>query len=123
MSRIRSTNTSLEEKVFKYLKHEKIYFQKHYKKAIGNPDIALPRKKKAVFIDGDFWHGWKFKERLKKLPRVYWREKIKKNIKRDEQNRRLLRRSGWKILRVWGHELKKNEEKTLGKIKEFLLSN
>ncbi|RZD19594.1 MAG: hypothetical protein EVG15_00760 [Candidatus Acididesulfobacter diazotrophicus] len=60
MSNIRSQNTKVEILVFRELRKRKIYFQKHYKKAIGNPDIALPRKKKAVFIDGDFWHGYQF---------------------------------------------------------------
>ena len=60
MSKIRSSNTKIELAVFKRLKKRGIYFQKHYKKAPGTPDIALPRKKKAVFIDGDFWHGNNF---------------------------------------------------------------
>ena len=123
MSRIRSQNTSLETNVFRYLKRHRIHFQKHYKKAPGVPDIALPRKKKAVFIDGDFWHGWKFSERKKTLPKVYWREKIERNIQRDKANRAKLRRAGWRVLRVWEHELKKKPEKTLQKIADFLTSD
>ncbi len=122
MSRIRSSNTRQEELVFKYLQGKKIYFQKHYKRVPGNPDIALPRKKKAVFIDGDFWHGWKFKERAIKLPKEYWQEKIGNNIKRDSKNRRELRHKGWRILRIWEHQLKKKEQQTLEKIMNFLIS-
>jgi len=102
MSRIHATNTQLEKRVFKYLQRKRIHFQRHYSRALGNPDIALPRKKKAVFIDGDFWHGWKFKEKSQRLPKEYWREKIERNIKRDEQNKRALRGDGWRVLRVWG---------------------
>ena len=54
MSKIRSKNTKIEVNVFRELRKRGIYFQKHYKGTIGNPDIALPRKKKAIFIDGDF---------------------------------------------------------------------
>lgn len=122
MSKIRSSNTRQEKLVFKYLQCKKIYFQKHYKRAPGNPDIALPRKKKAVFIDGDFWHGWKFKERANKLPKEYWKEKIGNNIKRDSKNRRKLRLKGWRILRIWEHQLKKKEQQTLEKIVNFLIS-
>lgn len=122
MSRIRSSNTKIEKKVFKYLRHKKIYFQKHYRRAPGNPDIALLRKKKAIFIDGDFWHGWKFKERADKLPKEYWREKIENNIKRDKKNRRKLRQAGWRVLRIWEHQLKKKEAETFEKIVIFLLS-
>jgi len=122
MSRIRSRHTSPELLVYRYLRREGVYFQKHYKKAPGSPDIALPKKKIAVFIDGDFWHGWKFAERREKLPEIYWREKIEKNIKRDKARRAKLKRMGWKVLRVWEHDLKKRPEATLEKIRLFLVS-
>lgn len=44
----------MEKNVFSHLRKNGIYFQKHYNKAPGSPDIALPRKKICVFIDGDF---------------------------------------------------------------------
>ena len=53
MSKIRSKNTKIENLVFKELRKRKIYFQRHYKKCAGSPDIALPKKKIAIFIDGD----------------------------------------------------------------------
>ncbi len=56
MSRIRAKDTRIEKTVFSYLRKKKIYFQKHYSKVAGNPDIALPAEKIAVFINGDFWH-------------------------------------------------------------------
>lgn len=122
MSRIRATNTQLEKKVFKHLQRKRIHFQRHYRRAPGNPDIALPRKKKVVFIDGDFWHGWKFKESVKRLPKDYWRGKIEGNIKRDEKNRRALKRDGWRVLRIWEHQLKRKEAETLERIEKFLTS-
>jgi DNA mismatch endonuclease (patch repair protein) len=122
MSRIRSRNTSLELRVFRFLRREGIHFQKHYKKAAGAPDVALPKKKRAVFIDGDFWHGWKFKKQRPRLPAIYWRSKIEGNIIRDKSRRAALKRNGWKVIRIWEHELVKKEEKTLQRIKEFLLS-
>ena len=120
MSRIRSKNTSPERKVFSYLRRNKIYFQKHYKRAHGNPDIAIPSKKKAVFIDGDFWHGRRFAAEKKRLPKTYWLPKIEANIRRDKKNRSRLRKEGWTVLRVWEYDLKKNENKVLEKIKNFL---
>lgn len=123
MSHIRSKNTGIEQLVCRYLRSKNIYFQKHYKRAPGNPDIALPRKKKAVFIDGDFWHGWKFAEKKKRLPNDgYWIQKIEKNIRRDKKNRARLRKDGWKVLRIWEHQLKKDPETSLKRITEFLES-
>lgn len=120
MSKIRSRNTKAEVLVFRELRKKKIYFQKHYKKCPGNPDIALPRKKIVIFIDGDFWHGYGFKKWGKRLPKKYWLEKIRKNIERDKKTRRELKKNGWKVLRVWEHELEKNEDKTFKKLIDFI---
>lgn len=120
MSKIRSKNTKAELIVFKELRKRKVYFRKHYKKVAGSPDIALPRKKIAIFIDGDFWHGKNFKKEEKRLPRKYWRDKIKSNILRDKRNRNLLRRQGWKILRVWESEIVGNKDFLINKVNEFL---
>lgn len=120
MSKIRSKNTKAEIIVFRELKRRGIYFQKHYNKALGKPDISLPRKKKAVFIDGDFWHGYKFKKQKNRLPKKYWRAKIESNIRRDHSNRAKLRRASWQTLRVWEHEVFKNFDDIINKIIKFL---
>lgn len=119
MSRIRSKNTKVEILVFRELGRKGLYFQKHYRRAVGNPDIALPRKKKAVFIDGDFWHGYGFKKTKDRLPE-FWITKIEGNIKRDRKNRRILKKEGWGILRIWEHEIEGNFEKSIDKIVSFL---
>jgi DNA mismatch endonuclease (patch repair protein) len=119
MSRVKSKNTSPERLVFAYLRKQKICFQKHYGHAPGSPDIALPRKRKAVFIEGGFWHGWGFKKLRPKLP-LYWREKIENNIRRDKRNRAHLARLGWSVLRIWDHDLKRKPLATLERITSFL---
>jgi DNA mismatch endonuclease, patch repair protein len=120
MSNIRSKNTAVEKVIFSALRKRGVYFQKHYKKALGNPDIALPKKKIALFIDGDFWHGYNFAKQKKRLPKKYWLKKIEDNIKRDRKNRNKLKREGWKVLRVWEHEIKKNPERAIKKVVVFL---
>ncbi len=108
MSRIRSKNTKAEMIAFSYLRKQKIYFQKHYSKALGKPDIALPRKKIAIFIDSDFWHGRTYNKVLKnRPPGDYWIMKIAKNMERDKLTRDLLRTKGWKILIVWEEDIKR----------------
>lgn len=120
MSRIRSKDTLIERTVFKFLRKQKIYFQKHYNKVLGNPDIALPREKKAVFIDGDFWHGRDYAKRKKRLP-AYWRNKISGNMARDKRNRAKLRKDGWRVLRVWECGIKRHPAETMVKIADFLI--
>lgn len=125
MSHIRSKNTKSEVLVFRYLRRHKIYFQKHYSRAPGKPDLAQPRKKKAVFIDGDYWHG-RTLERLRSTRSRddYWVVKISKNVERDASQRNELRSLGWKVLEIWesdlGRRSKKVREETLEKIREFL---
>lgn len=122
MSRIRSKDTKAEVLVFRYLRKNNIYFQKHYKNAPGNPDIALPRNKRAVFIDSDFWHAREYRKTLNRLPEGYWKNKIQKNRKRDIATGRELERLGWKYIRAWESDInrKRTQGKTLGKIKKFL---
>lgn len=124
MSSIRSKNTGAERIVFSYLRKQKIYFQKHYKRVAGTPDIALPRKKKAVFIDSAFWHGRKFDAMLKtRPPDDYWVKKIARNMDRDKQQRDALRDQGWRLLVVWEDDIKRlrTRDSTLSQIKNFLL--
>ncbi len=120
MSKIRSKNTKAELVVFRELKKRKIYFQKHYKKVPGSPDIAIPSRKIAIFIDGDFWHGRNFIKDKNRLPKKYWLRKIEGNIARDKRNRTKLRKQGWKILKIWESKIRKSPEKTFTKIIKFV---
>lgn len=115
MQNIRSKNTSIERIMFKLLKDNKLRFKKHYN-IHGKPDIAFPHYKIAVFLDSDYWHGWHFKKWRKKLPKVYWRGKIEGNIRRDKYNHQRLRKQGWKVLRLWEHQIKRDPNICLEKI-------
>ncbi len=120
MSRIRGKNTKPEKMIFSALRKQKIYFQKYYKKAAGCPDIALPRRKKAIFIDGDFWHGYRFSKIRNRLPKDYWIAKIEGNMARDRKTREKLKTEGWQVIRVWEHEIEGDLNAALNKIIEFL---
>ena len=121
MSKIRSKNTTVERVVFSFLRKEKIYFQRHYDRVVGCPDVALPSKKVAIFLDGDFWHGRNAATRLPKL-NEWWRAKIERNMKRDKASRAALRKAGWSVLKVWEGELmrRRTREKWLEKIRAHL---
>lgn len=120
MSSIRSKNTGIEKIVFSFLRRRKIYFQQHYSRIPGKPDVAVPSKKLALFINGDFWHGYRFSLWKRRIPKIYWRTKIESNIARDKKRYAFLKRRGWSIMRVWGHNLLKKPEETCRKIADFL---
>jgi len=117
MSRIRGKDTGPERTMEKLLRKAKIRFRKHYD-ITGTPDFALPERKVAIFVDGDFWHGYDYEKKGRKLPK-FWKEKIERNIARDRRDRARLRRLGWKVVRVWEHDLERNPDKLVGRISRY----
>src|SRR5689334_11197381 len=105
MSRIRSKNTKIDIKMKEMLSEITDFIM--YPKMGGNPDFIIKEKKIAIFCDGDFWHGYTYKNG-KKLPTKYWQEKIERNIARDRKITRKLRAEGWKVLRFWEHDINRN---------------
>jgi DNA mismatch endonuclease, patch repair protein len=108
MSRIRGNNTAIDLKMEKMLR-EIGYKYEMYPKMYGNPDFILPRKKIAIFCDGDFWHGYMYYKK-KKPAKKFWQNKIEENIRRDRRISRKLRSEGWSVLRFWEHDIEKRTE-------------
>lgn len=67
-------------------------------------DIAFPRWRIAVFVDGCFWHGCPDHGTEPRHNAEYWRTKIARNRQRDQRNSEGLINAGWTILRLWEHE-------------------
>ena len=118
MSRIRSKNTSSDLAMRQLLSDAGARFVM-YPKMDGNPDFAIPSRKVAIFCDGDFWHGYNYRNG-KKLKAGYWRNKIEGNMRRDRKVSQRLRYHGWSVLRFWEHDLKKRSELCARKIKKKL---
>jgi DNA mismatch endonuclease (patch repair protein) len=120
MSRIRGKNTGIEVLVFRFVRSAGIHFLKHYRKAHGSPDLAVPSRKLAIFVDGDFWHGYRYPAWAHKLKSKFWRDKIERNRARDRRNFTRLRRAGWRVLRVWEHNLLRDTDATLNGIVRWM---
>ncbi|MFO1512293.1 MAG: DNA mismatch repair protein Vsr [Verrucomicrobiota bacterium] len=87
------------------------------------PDFVFPQVRLALFVDGCFWHGCPKHATKPKNNRAFWRKKLAGNKARDALVTRTLRRAGWRLLRVWEHELaKKNEERLVRRIQKTLTS-
>lgn len=115
MSRVKGKNTLPERIFYKALNKAGIRCKRNYNSLPGKPDIVCLEKKFAIFIDGDFWHGYRFPQWKNNLSE-FWIKKIDKNRKRDLKNFRKLRVSGWKVCRVWEHEIEKNIDEVLAKV-------
>jgi DNA mismatch endonuclease (patch repair protein) len=73
------------------------------------PDFVFRKARTAVFVDGCFWHGCPKHGTKPKNNRAFWQKKLTANKRRDALVTRTLRRSGWRVLRLWEHELTKGE--------------
>src|SRR3954463_2192664 len=99
MALVRNRNTRFEL-VFLRLVSAELYplgyrYRKHCRHVFGIPDIVFAKYKLAVFIDSDFWHGRNYKLFGRMTP--FWRAKIERNMERDRQVTRKLRREGWSV--------------------------
>jgi DNA mismatch endonuclease (patch repair protein) len=115
MSRNRSTNTAPELKVRRLAHARGLRYRIHYSPLPGRPDLAFVTAKVAVFVDGDYWHGWRFPLWKHKLA-DYWRTKIERNRRRDIMNFRKLRRQGWMVIRIWEHQVKQDAQSCIDRI-------
>ncbi len=118
MSKIKSSDTKIEIEFRKALWNLGYRYRKNYKKLPGKPDIVFVSKRIVVFIDGEFWHGYRWKEKKKKIKnnREYWIQKIEKNIKRDKENNKKLKELGWSVIRYWEHEIRSDMQKCVEEI-------
>lgn len=69
-------------------------------------DVVFPTQRVAVFIDGCFWHRCPEHGTMPTRNYEYWLAKFRRNMERDAANDENLRELGWRVLRVWEHEVK-----------------
>lgn len=67
-------------------------------------DLAFPKARVAVFVDGCFWHGCPQHGTWPKANRRWWQEKITANQRRDADTNARLADDGWTVVRVWEHQ-------------------
>lgn len=119
MSRIRGRDTRPEMVVRRYLHSRGFRYRLHSRYLPGKPDIVLPRYGVVIFVNGCFWHAHKCQRgRVPSTRKSFWVEKFEKNKRRDEKNRRALRRAGWRVYTVWECSLStvSRAEKRLGRL-------
>ena len=119
MKRVKLKGGPLETLIQLELRKLRPNFHCNYKGIRGSPDIVFLRQKVAIFIDGDFWHGWRLPAWEHKLSR-FWRSKLRSNRKRDQRNFRLLRAADWKVIRLWEHEILADPSRCIERILQAL---
>ena len=108
MAAVRSRGNKQTELVLaKLLRANRITGWSRHPSLLGKPDFVFRRHRLAVFVDGCFWHGCPSHCRMPSSNQTYWRPKIAGNKARDTLVVAALRKRGWRVLRIWEHELKK----------------
>lgn len=107
MSRIRSKSSIevLPERL------KGLHLHRHPRGIFGNPDFGNKARRIVVFIDGCFWHRCPRCYRRPKTNKKFWDNHIGKTVVRDKKVTRELKKTGWKVVRIWEHSLKKKAKK------------
>jgi DNA mismatch endonuclease (patch repair protein) len=108
----RGRDTKPEMLLRRALHRRGVRYRLHAADVFGRPDLVIRRLRLAVFVDGDFWHGNRWRLRgLSSLAddfhrnRDFWVEKITRNMDRDRRVNERLTSQGWKVVRIWESEV------------------
>jgi DNA mismatch endonuclease, patch repair protein len=104
----RSFDTRLEALLRSELHKRGLRFRKHVNVDPGvkcRADITFRQTRVCVFVDGCYWHGCPKHFRTPRVNTAWWNEKVEDNRRRDRRKSGALRRLGWKVIRIWEHQL------------------
>lgn len=122
MSRIRGHwNKDTELALIRVFRAHWITGWRRHQPIFGKPDFVFREVRLALFVDGCFWHGCPKHATKPRNNAAFWRRKLAANQARDRPVTRTLRRGGWRVLRIWEHELaRKNEAGLLARFRRAL---
>lgn len=118
MSSVRNKNTKPELTLRKALWQKGFRYRVNVKTLPGKPDIVFTKYKTVIFCDGAFWHGydWENKKKEIKSNKSFWHDKIERNMERDVRITKELSDTGWKVLRFWDFQIKKELDNCINTI-------
>jgi DNA mismatch endonuclease, patch repair protein len=122
MSKIKSKNTKPEQRLRKMLWAMGIRYRLNVDNLPGKPDIVIRKYKLAIFIDGEFWHGYQWSEKKDKIKsnRDFWIPKIERNMQRDQEVNKQLQQMGLTVLRFWDRQVTNDFNYCINQILNFI---
>ena len=121
MSRIRGRNTKPELLLRRMLWRMGLRRFRAHAPLPGRPDVVYSRARLAVFVDGCFWHGCpKCAIPVPASSTRYWQAKLARNRARDRRVTRSLRSTGWRVVRLWEHQVVADVEACAERIESAL---
>lgn len=119
MRRVRSRDTSCEL-AFRRRLHRRGLRYSLNKKLTGSPDVVFVAARVAVFVDGCYWHGCRAHCRRPASNSAYWRGKIERNMQRDRRVNRELADAGWRVIRVWEHDVRSDGDRAAERVERVV---
>lgn len=122
MQAVKATGSKIEVALAKALFARGYRYRKNDKSVFGKPDLTFKKIKLAIFVDSEFWHGknWSKRKFDHKSNQDFWRKKIERNIQRDREVNRVLRKEGWKVLRFWGRMIERKLDFCIANIEKAI---
>lgn len=122
MAAVRSSgNVTTELALIKLFRKAGIKGWRRHQRISGiHPDFVFMRQRIVVFVHGCFWHGCRWHGEIPVSNRKFWSNKISKNKIRDRYIVQELKRTGWKVVRIWEHQIEKIPKNVIVKIKKML---
>jgi DNA mismatch endonuclease, patch repair protein len=112
MSRIKGANTKPETLLRKALWSLGVRYRLGTRIGRVRPDLVFKKARLAIFVDGCFWHGCPDHYTPPRSRARFWAKKLKENVERDIRQTFELERAGWRVLRIWEHQLEKDPLET-----------
>lgn len=120
MARIRGRDTSPELVLRRHLWRIGLRYRLHAPIGRSRPDFVFPGPRVAVFLDGCFWHGCPDHYVAPRSSRSFWAGKLRQNVERDRRGTAALEAAGWRVLRVWEHEVGEDASGVARRVAQFV---
>jgi DNA mismatch endonuclease (patch repair protein) len=110
MRHIRSKDMKPEMALRRFVHSMGYRYRLHVATLPGKPDLVFASRQKIILVHGCFWHQHQSIRcpivRMPKSNKGYWGPKLERNVSRDNEQIRALRRMGWSVLVVWECQLR-----------------
>ena len=121
MARIRPRDTKPEILLRRALWGAGLRYRVGLRTPAGRPDLVFTSARVAVYVDGCQWHGCPLHYVAPRTGTEFWSNKLKTNVERDRRQTVELERLGWRVVRVWEHEIFENLQGSVARVRSTLV--
>lgn len=120
MARIRPRDTKPEILLRQALWGDGLRYRIGIRTPAGRPDLVFTSARLAVYVDGCQWHGCPLHYVAPRTRTDFWGQKLRINVERDQRQTAELEHLGWRVVRLWEHEIFENLPDVVARVKSAL---